>query len=161
VIGVQSHHQFIELDNHKHRAYHHRQTAYELRKVLIVIKKPAGVTDAELAVLKVLWARGPLPAKAITEVVYPDGAESEFAAVHSFLQRLERKGLVARDRSSFVHIFSPTASQTDVLGRELETLVERLGAGSVAPLVMHLIDQKRLSKKEAAEIRKLLDKYSK
>jgi predicted transcriptional regulator len=128
---------------------------------LIVIKKPAGVTDAELAVLKVLWARGPLTAKAITEVVYPDGAESEFAAVHSFLQRLERKGLVARDRSSFVHIFSPTASQADVLGRELETLVERLGAGSVAPLVMHLIDQKRLSKKEAAEIRKLLDKYSK
>ena len=70
-----------------------------------MIKKPAGVTDAELAVLKVLWRRGPLTAKAITEVVYPDGAESEFAAVHSFLQRLERKGLVARDRSAFATYF--------------------------------------------------------
>jgi BlaI family transcriptional regulator, penicillinase repressor len=126
-----------------------------------VIKKPVGVTDAELAVLKVLWARGPLTAKAITETVYPDGAESEFAAVHSFLQRLERKGLVARDRSSFVHIFSTTASQADVLGQELKTLVERLGADSIAPLIMQLIDQKQLSRKEAAEIRKLLDKYSK
>ena len=124
-------------------------------------KKPRAVTDAELAVLKVLWGRGPLTAKAITEVVYPDGAECEFAAVHSFLQRLERKGLVARDRSSFVHVFSPTASPADVLGQELKTLVDRLGSRSIAPLIMQLIDQRRLSKQEAAEIRKLLDNYSK
>ena len=92
-----------------------------------MVQKPPKVTDAELAVLKVLWDRGPLSAKAITEVVYPAGAESEFAAVHSFLQRLERKGFVARDRSAFVHVFSAAASPADVLGQELNTLVERLG----------------------------------
>jgi BlaI family transcriptional regulator, penicillinase repressor len=127
----------------------------------IVVKKPVGVTDAELAVLKVLWARGPLAAKAIAEAVYPEGAESEFAAVHSFLQRLERKGLVARDRSSFVHVFSPTVSRADVLGQELKTLVARMGGDSIAPLIMQLIAEKRLSRKEAAEIRKLLDKHAK
>jgi len=126
-----------------------------------VIKKPVRVTDAELAVLKVLWARGPLTAKVITGAIYPDGAESEFAAVHSFLQRLERKGVVARDRSSFVHVFSPTVTQADILREELKTLAERLGADSIAPLIMQLIDQKRLSRKEAADIRKLLIKYSK
>jgi len=126
-----------------------------------VVRKAARVADAELAVLKVLWSRGPLTAKAITEALYPDGAESEFAAVHSFLQRLERKGLVARDRSSFVHIFSATASQADILGQELGAVVERLGVGSIAPLLMQFIDQKRLSKKEAAQIRKLLDQYPK
>jgi predicted transcriptional regulator len=126
-----------------------------------MVKKPAAVTDAELAVLKVLWEQGPLTARAITAAVYPDGAESEFAAVHSFLQRLERKGLVARDRSSFVHLFSPTVSPAEVLGQELNTLVERLGSDSIAPLIMALIDQKRLSRKEAAEIRKLLDRYRK
>jgi predicted transcriptional regulator len=114
-----------------------------------------------LAVLKVLWTRGPLTAKAITEALYPDGAESEFAAVHSFLQRLERKGLVARDRSSFVHIFCATVSHADILGQELGAIVERLGVGSIAPLLMQLIDEKRLSKKEAAQIRKLLDEYPK
>ena len=124
-------------------------------------KKPVGVTDAELAVLKVLWGRGALTAKAITEAVYPGGAESEFAAVHSFLQRLERKGLVARDRSAFVHVFSAATSPADILGKELHTLVERLGSDSIAPLIMQLIDQNRLSRKEAAEIRRLLDKYPK
>src|SRR5262249_22566824 len=98
----------------------HRHGAYTNPQGLVVMKKPVGVTDAELAVLKALWARGALSARSITQAVYPDGAESEFAAVHSFLQRLERKGLVARDRSSFVHIFSPTASPADVLGQELE-----------------------------------------
>jgi predicted transcriptional regulator len=119
------------------------------------------VTDAELAVLKVLWQRGPLSAKSLTEVIYPDGAESEFASIHSFLQRLERKGLVTRDRSAHVHLFSAAASESDIVTSELEALAERLGDGSIAPLIMHLVDSKRLSKKEAAEIRKLLDKYSK
>jgi BlaI family transcriptional regulator, penicillinase repressor len=149
------------LDSIKHSAYCHRHRAYKCWKGFVVVKKPVGVTDAELAVLKVLWARKALTAKAITEAIYPDGAESEFAAVHSFLQRLERKGLVARDRGSFVHMFSATASQADVLGQELKTLAARLGAGSIAPLIMQLIEEKRLSKKEAAEIRTLLEKYSK
>ena len=139
----------------------HRHGAYSLLKGFVVSKKQVGVTGAELAVLKLLWVRGPLTAKAITQAIYPDGAESEFAAVHSFLQRLERKGLVARDRSAFVHIFSPIVSQADILGQELETLVERLGGDSIAPLIMRLIEQKRLSRKEAAEIRKRLDEYSK
>jgi predicted transcriptional regulator len=149
------------LDIHRHRAYDHRHGAYDFQKGLVVIKKPVRVTDAELAVLKVLWARGPLTAKALTEAIYPDGAESEFAAVHSFLQRLERKGVVRRDRSSFVHVFSPAATQADILGQELETLFERLGGDSIAPLIMQLIQQQRLSRQEAAEIRKLLTKYTK
>lgn len=125
-----------------------------------MVKKPVRVADAELAVLKTLWERGPITAKSIAEELYPKGAESEFAAVHSFLQRLERKGLVARDRSSFIHVFSATVSQADVLGQELESLVARLGGDSLAPLIMKMIDQKRLSKREAAEIRKLLAKYA-
>lgn len=119
------------------------------------------VTDAELAVLKTLWQRGPLSAKAITAALYPNGAESEFASVHSFLQRLERKGLVLRDRSSYVHSFSPAVSQAEITGQELESLAARLGESSIAPLIMQLVEQKRLSGKEAAEIRKLLDKYKK
>ncbi len=59
-------------------------------------------------------------------------------------------------------IFSPPqSSQAEILGQELSTLADRLGSESIAPLIMQLIHQKRLSRKEAAEIRKLLDKYTK
>jgi len=128
---------------------------------IAVKRKAQTVTDAELAVLKILWQQGPLTAKAITAAIYPDGAESEFASVHSFLQRLERKGLVNRDRSAFVHSFTAAVSQAEVAGQELETLAARLGERSLAPLIMQLVEQKRLSEREVAEIRKLLNKHSK
>lgn len=124
-------------------------------------RRPQTVTDAELSVLKILWQRGALSAKAITAAIYPEGAESEFASVHSYLQRLERKGLVERDRSSFVHSFSAAVSQADIVGQEMETLAARLGEKSIAPLIMQLVEQTRLSEREAAEIRKLLNKHSK
>jgi BlaI family penicillinase repressor len=126
-----------------------------------VSKRPQAVTDAELAVLKVLWQNGLQPARGLTEAIYPGGAESEFASVHSFLQRLERKGLVTRDRRAAPHIFSAAVSQADVVGSELTALADRLGDGSLAPLIMHLVAQKRLTKKEAAEIRRILDQYAK
>ena len=46
------------LDSHKHRAYYRRQSAYNLAGGKGVTRKPASVTDAELAVLKVLWGAG-------------------------------------------------------------------------------------------------------
>ena len=121
-------------------------------------KQRRSITDAELAVLKVLWDEGTLTAKAITEMLYPKCSESDFASVHSFLQRLERKGLVARDRSSFVHEFRAAVTRTDVAGQELEALADRLADGSMAPLLLHLVEGKQLGKKEADEIRKLLKK---
>ena len=121
-------------------------------------KKRRNITDAELAVLKVLWDEGTLTAKAITEVLYPQCSESDFASVHSFLQRLERKGLVERDRSSFVHTFRAAVSRGDVAGQELAALADRLADGSMAPLLMHLVEGKQIGKKEANEIRKLLKK---
>ena len=126
-----------------------------------MMKKRIGVTDAELAVLKVLWEQGPQSREGDHRGDLPKGAESEFAAVHSFLQRLERKGLVAHDGGAFVHLFSAVATPADLMGQELRTLVDRMGTGSIAPLILQLIDQKRLSTKEIEEIRKLLQKHSK
>jgi BlaI family transcriptional regulator, penicillinase repressor len=121
--------------------------------------KPQLITDAQLAVMKVLWDRGPLSAKAITEVIYPNCSESDFASVHSFLQKLEAKGLVERDRSEFVHRFKSKVSQSEIAGQELKALAERLSDGALAPFLTHLLSHKRLDETEAAEIRRLLDQH--
>jgi predicted transcriptional regulator len=126
-----------------------------------VSKRPQAVTNAELAVLKVLWDNGAQTARSLTDAIYPGGAESEFASVHSFLQRLERKRLVTRDRRAAPHLFSAAVSRADVVDSEMTALANRLGDGSIAPLIMQLVARKRLSKKEAAEIRAILDKYAK
>jgi predicted transcriptional regulator len=117
------------------------------------------VTDAELAVLRTLWQQGTMTAREITDAIYPKGSEAEFASVHSFLQRLERKGFVQRDRTQFVHRFSAKVTQTEVAGQELEALAERLTDGSFVPFVMYLTRERQLSDDEAKEIQAMLNAY--
>lgn len=68
---------------------------------------------------------------------------------------------MTHNRRIAVHVFSAAASQAAVANSELEKLANRLSDGSIAPLIMNLVEQKRLTKKEAAEIRKILDRYTK
>lgn len=118
------------------------------------------VTDAELSVLKALWDSGPATARALAEAIYPRCSESEIGAVHSLLKRLERKRLVQRDRREHVHRFSAAVSREAVAGRELEAMARKLSEGSLAPLLTHLVENKRLTPAELDELRQLLDKHA-
>lgn len=116
-------------------------------------------TDAELAVLKLLWERGPLTARAIALALYSGCTESDMGSVHSLLLRLERKAMVARDRSSYVHVFSPRVTRSELAGQELEAIAQKLTDGSLSPFLTHIVQQKRLSRAEINELRELLAKY--
>jgi BlaI family transcriptional regulator, penicillinase repressor len=116
-------------------------------------------TDAELAVLKVLWDNGePIAARAICEQLYPSGTPSDQATVQKLLQRLEQKRLVARDRSSFAHLFRATVTREELAGNHLAALAEKLTDGSLVPFILHAVESKQLSAEERREIRRLLDR---
>ena len=119
--------------------------------------KQQHVTDAELKVLKLLWAKGRLTARSIRERLYPRGGESELATVQKLLQRLEGKGMILRDRSSFAHQFEAGVSQTDVVAREIESLAEKLTDGSMVPLLMHAVRSADLTPRQRQELRTLLN----
>jgi len=112
------------------------------------------VTDAELAVLQLLWERGPSAVRQVADVLYPGGGPSEYATAHRLLERLEDKGYVRRDKVQGVYLFRAAVDREAVLGQQLETLVERMCGGSLQPLLSTLIKSKRLS---AEELRELLD----
>ena len=63
-------------------------------------RTPQDITDAELAVLQVLWEQGPATIRRITELLYPQGGTSHYATVQKLLERLETKACVRRDRSN-------------------------------------------------------------
>lgn len=114
-------------------------------------------TDAELAILKLLWEREPLTARDIREQLYPGGTPSDHATVQTLLARLERKKLVTRDRREFAHSFSAAVSREELAGDQLEALAAKLTDGSIVPFILHAVSSKRLSAKERSEIRELLD----
>ena len=114
------------------------------------------VTDAELAVLKLLWQDEPLTARRIQERLYPAGTTSDLATVQKLLQRLETKHLVSRDRSGFAHLFRARVTQDVLIGRQLEVLAEKLSDGSMVPLIIEAVSRRKLTSRERKEILELL-----
>ena len=119
--------------------------------------KQAALANAELAVMDLLWQNDRLTAREIREQLYPDVNKAQHGTVQRLLQRLEDKGYVVRDRSLSVHLFSAAISRQAYAGGQLEMLASKLTAGSLAPLITHLIEEKKISRKEIGRIRAILD----
>jgi BlaI family penicillinase repressor len=120
------------------------------------MKRPA-LANSELAVMNLLWQNERLTAREIREQLYPDATKAQHGTVQKLLQRLEDKGYVERDRNLAVHLFSAVVSRQTYAGRQLESLADKLTAGSFAPLITHLIEQKKISRDEINRIRAILD----
>jgi predicted transcriptional regulator len=120
-------------------------------------RTPQDITDAELAVLQVLWDEGPVPIRRLTDVLYTPGSVAHYATVQKLLERLERKGFVRRDRRTAVHVFSAAISREDLIGLRLRTVAEKLCGGSLTPLLTHLVRTTRLTNRERQELRDLIE----
>jgi predicted transcriptional regulator len=116
------------------------------------------VTDAEWAVLQLLWEKGAASVRELADVLYPRGGPSEYATVHKLLERLETKGFVLRDRSGSVYVFRAAVARDVVLGQQLESLVTKMCGGSLQPLLTNLIRTKHLKPAELRELLELVDK---
>ncbi|MDP2874662.1 MAG: BlaI/MecI/CopY family transcriptional regulator [Holophaga sp.] len=113
-------------------------------------------TDAELAVLNVLWDRGPSTVRQIHDVL-SGTRDLGYTTVLKSLQVMTEKGLVLRNESERSHVFAATLSETQTQRSLLGDLMERAFGGSAAKLVIQALQAKRASKQELDEIRKLLD----
>lgn len=113
-------------------------------------------TDAELAILRVLWDRGPSTVRQVFEVL---SAEKDlgYTTVLKMLQIMNEKGLVQRDVRDRVHTFTTTQTQIQTQRNMLDDLLDKAFGGSSTSLVMQALATRRASRKELAEIRKLLD----
>ncbi len=115
------------------------------------------VTETELAILDVLWEQGATTIRDITDQLYEQGTAGEYATVQKLLDRLSKKGYVRKDRKSFAHEFSATIERHELIGQGLENLADKLCNGSFTPLLMHLADATKLTKKDRAALQKMIE----
>jgi predicted transcriptional regulator len=116
---------------------------------------PDRISDAEHAVMEVLWADAPLTANAIAERVAA-GRDWSLATVKTLLSRLVTKQAVATAPQGKRFLYTPLLERTDYLGGESKRLVERLFGGSAAGLFAHLAEAEALSDKDLVQIEALL-----
>jgi predicted transcriptional regulator len=110
-------------------------------------------TDAELAILRVLWMRGPSTVRQIAEVM---GRESGYTTFLKLLQIMTEKRLVVRDESARTHVYEAAYTQDQTQRQLVTDLLERAFDGSAAQLVLQALAAAKSSPEELAEIRKLL-----
>jgi len=113
-------------------------------------------TDAELAILRVLWERGPSTVRQVFEVLSEE-KDLGYTTVLKMLQIMNEKGLVLRDITDRVHTFSTTQTQTQTQRHLLDDLLDKAFGGSSTSLVMQALATRKASREELVEIRKLLD----
>jgi predicted transcriptional regulator len=114
------------------------------------------VTEAESAVMEVLWARSPLSAEEVA-VALAGSRDWQESTVKTLLNRLLRKGAVMAGRDGRRYLYSPVLKREAWLLGESQGLLERLFDGRVAPLVSHFSRHRKLGRKDIAELRKLLE----
>jgi predicted transcriptional regulator len=117
-------------------------------------------TDAELAILRVLWDRGPSTVREVHEALR-GSQESGYTTVLKLLQIMTEKGLVDRDASQRAHVYTSRLGEHRTQHQLLRDLVDRAFSGSPGKLVLQALSSSKASPQEMKEIRRLLDKMEK
>ncbi len=113
-------------------------------------------TEAELAILRVLWDRGPSTVRHVWEELSPS-QRTGYTTVLKLMQIMSSKGLVRRDERMRSHVYEATVSEEGTQKQVVRHLIERVFAGSAPKLVMQALATRKATPEELAEIRKLLD----
>ena len=115
------------------------------------------MSDAEQAVMKVLWDRGPMGVKDVLGAFTEAGQEWSRSTVITLLQRLEKKGYVSCDKSQHAFVFEPAVSREDEMRARMNDLASELCDGEPLPLVLAFAQQHHFSADELARFREMID----
>jgi predicted transcriptional regulator len=119
---------------------------------------PQRPSEAELAILHVLWERGPSTVREVHDRV-GKARRTGYTTVLKVLQIMTAKGLVERDESRRSHVYRARLEREPTLRRLVVDLIDRAFGGSGRDLVMQALSARRASPGELAEIRSLLDQF--
>jgi predicted transcriptional regulator len=113
-------------------------------------------TDAELAILRVLWERGPSTVRQVHNILN-EIRPTVYTTILKLMQIMDDKGLVRRDKSQRAHVYQPAFTEAETQKRLAGDLLERAFSGSTASLLMQALSAKEASPEELAQIQQILD----
>jgi predicted transcriptional regulator len=116
---------------------------------------PPRPTDAELAILRVLWTKGPSTVRQVYDVLAA-GRTLAYTTVLKLLQIMTDKGLTTRESLGLQHVYAARRTQEDTQRQLVKDLLDRAFAGSTSQLMMQALASTPASPEELREIRRLL-----
>jgi predicted transcriptional regulator len=120
-------------------------------------RKAPNPTDAELAILQVLWQQGPMTVRQVHDALLAS-RRMGYTTVLKFMQIMTDKGLVERDETNRSHVYRARLPQEQTQRQLVGDLLDKAFAGSAARLVMSALSHTPASREELEAIRRMLDK---
>lgn len=120
-------------------------------------------SESELAILQVLWKRGPSTVKEVNEALSRE-KPTGYTTTLKFMQIMHEKGLLSRTSEGSKgrsHIYQAEVSKSQISTHLLDSFIQRVFEGSAAKLVMNALGKGKTSEEEIREIRKFLDELEK
>ncbi len=113
------------------------------------------LTEAELRLMEVLWARG---ASTVQQVVdsLPADAPLAYNSVLTTIRILEKKGYVEHEKDGRAHIFKPVVARQDAARSEIRNLVRRMFSNSHELLVLNVLEEEQIDVAELKRLREML-----
>jgi BlaI family penicillinase repressor len=119
-------------------------------------RKTVGPTDGEMAILAVLWDKGPSTVRQVHEGLHQE-EETGYTTTLKLMQIMVDKGLLVRESDGRRHIYGPAISEERTQKQLLGELLDHVFAGSAEKLVMRALSARKVSPKELQRIRKMID----
>lgn len=113
-------------------------------------------TEAELAILRVLWERGASTVRQVHEVV-GQRRHLQYTTTLKLLQIMTEKGLTDRIIEGRSHVYEARQEKEETQRRLVDDLLQRAFGGSAAALVMQALEAKPASREELDEISRMIE----
>ncbi len=120
-------------------------------------KKTPGPTSRELAILGVLWGKGPSTVRDVHEALNADSGTG-YTTTLKLMQIMAEKGLLSRKDAGRQHVYRPAASEEKTQKQVVGDMLDKVFAGSAEKLVMRALSARKVSVKELKRIREMLEK---
>ena len=117
-------------------------------------------TKSELAILRVVWERGPLSVRDV-QTALNTSKPTGYTTVLKLMQIMTDKGLLERDDSVRPQLYRARHKQAHTQKHLLRDFIDRAYGGSVTSLVMHALSTKKPSPEEVEELEALLERVKK
>jgi predicted transcriptional regulator len=122
----------------------------------MTIRRPGPLTEAELEIMHVVWGLGDATVKQVHDVLSARRPVA-YTTVMTMLGLLAKKGHLKREESGKAFVYRPAHPKGRVVSKMLDDFVSRVFHGSARPLVLALLKDKKISKRELDEIAKLAE----
>jgi BlaI family transcriptional regulator, penicillinase repressor len=118
-------------------------------------KKSETLTEAELRLMEVLWAKGSATVQQVLEAL-PAKPALAYNSVLTTIRVLENKGYVKHLKDGRAHVYIPLLERREATRSEIRHLVNRFFKNSHELLVLNILEDKEIDEKELQRLRQLL-----